>query len=390
MELNHEVDIHRYRSLYQAALNGDWECASRFIERDGCAWSVKASMQSMTALHVAIAAGCFQFVKKLVEKVCVDELAIKDSIGCTAVHYAAAAGSTKLDKAMVKKNPVLTQITNEVEITPLFTAAAWGRKEVLWYLSSVTRDELPSSPGPSACLLFNMVVTAGFQDIALNLLQQYPNLPTVVCDNDELTEVEKIIFPLYKHAQNNNKKIAWEVFMEEHKELVESGEKWMKVTSNSCMLVATLIATVVFAAAFTVPGGNANNNGVPIFLNRNFFILFAISDALALFSSYTSLLIFLSILTSRYAEEDFLESLPKRLINGLASLFFAIVTMMIAFTATLSIVLGEKWKWACIPIAIGACFPMNLFAIHQLPLFVQIIQSTYGFGIFHQQSNLTL
>ncbi|XP_068343985.1 ankyrin repeat-containing protein NPR4-like [Pyrus communis] len=133
-----------------------------------------------------------------------------------------------------------------------------------------------------------------------------------------------------------------ELFTNEHKALAESGEKWLKDTSNSCMLVATLIATVVFAAAFTVPGGN-DNEGAPNFLEKKsvIFLVFVVSDSVALFSSLTSLLMFLSILTARYAEEDFLESLPKRLIIGLATLFFAIAATMVAFGATLLIVLGK-------------------------------------------------
>jgi uncharacterized membrane protein len=82
--------------------------------------------------------------------------------------------------------------------------------------------------------------------------------------------------------------------------LQENGEKWMKDTANYCMLVATLIATVVFAAAFTVPGGNNQESGIPILLRSNWFMVFFVSDAITLFSSSTSIVIFLSILTSRY------------------------------------------------------------------------------------------
>ncbi|KAK9217387.1 hypothetical protein WN943_006014 [Citrus x changshan-huyou] len=39
----------------------------------------------------------------------------------------------------------------------------------------------------------------------------------------------------------------------------------MKDTSNPCMVVTALIATIMFAAAYTVPGGN-NESGIPIFL----------------------------------------------------------------------------------------------------------------------------
>lgn len=177
--------------------------------------------------------------------------------------------------------------------------------------------------------------------------------------------------------------------MEEHKELIEKAEKWMKDTSNSCMVVSTLIATVVFAAAFTVPGGNKEDGGIPNSLWNSSFMVFALSDALALFSSTTSILMFLSIVTARYAVEDFLVSLPKKLIIGLASLFFAIATMMVAFGATLSILLDARWKWISIPITLLASFPVIMFVMLQLPLFIQMVRSTYGPGIFRPESILS-
>ncbi|KAI3950793.1 hypothetical protein MKW92_018626 [Papaver armeniacum] len=208
-------------------------------------------------------------------------------------------------------------------------------------------------------------------------------------------EVEKIVQPTYKELENQDRRTPRDVFTCEHKDLVEKGEKWMKDTAQSCMVVAALIATVVFAGAFTVPGGNisdGNNekNGNPIFLHNNAFTWFVISDALGLFSSTTSVLMFLSILTSRYAEEDFLRSLPKRLIIGLGTLFISIAAMMIAFSAALSLVLKNKFQWASIPIALVACLPVTLFALLQFPLLVEIYLSTYGVGIFRADSKYKL
>jgi hypothetical protein len=171
------------------------------------------------------------------------------------------------------------------------------------------------------------------------------------------------------------------LFTEEHKSLLKAGEGWMKDTASSCMLVATLITTVMFAAIFTVPGGN-NNTGTPIFLKSKQFIIFTISDALALFSSVTSILMFLSILTSRYAEEDFLEILPKRLIIGLATLFFSIASMLIAFTASFSIVLGHQLAGIIIPVGLAASIPITSFALSHFPLVADMIHSTYGSGIY--------
>ncbi|GMH23315.1 hypothetical protein Nepgr_025158 [Nepenthes gracilis] len=107
------------------------------------------------------------------------------------------------------------------------------------------------------------------------------------------------------------------------------------------MLVATLIATVVFAATFIVSRGNDGNDDFPIFLNKTSFMAFIVSDAFVLFSSTMSIVMFLSILAAPYAEVDFLKSLLKRLIIGLTSLFLAIAIMMIALGAALLIVLDH-------------------------------------------------
>ncbi|GAV72815.1 LOW QUALITY PROTEIN: PGG domain-containing protein, partial [Cephalotus follicularis] len=192
-------------------------------------------------------------------------------------------------------------------------------------------------------------------------------------------EVEKWIKPELINKRDEDKKTAWELFTKEHEDLVRKGESWMKDTSNSCMVVATLISTVVFAAAFTVPGGNSSE-GVPIFLGKNAFEVFIISDALALLSSLTSLLMFLSILTAKYAEEDFLKSLPL----SLATLFFAIAAVMTSFVATL-IILNDRVRRVTIPITALASIPVTLFVTLQLPLFIDMCRSTCGAGIFRPQ-----
>ncbi|XP_052181109.1 ankyrin repeat-containing protein ITN1-like isoform X2 [Diospyros lotus] len=200
-------------------------------------------------------------------------------------------------------------------------------------------------------------------------------------------EVEKIVQPLYTEMKDPQGRTPQILFTEEHKGLVREGEKWMKDTASSCMLVATLIATVMFAAAFTVPGGN-DSSGWPILMSKRSFMVFLIADSLALFSSSTSILIFLSILTSRYAEEDFLDSLPNRLTIGLGTLFISIATMMISFCATLFIVLGHhRLTWVTIPMTVIASVPAILFALLQFPLFVDMVSHTCMSSIIFRPRN---
>ncbi|XP_049384335.1 ankyrin repeat-containing protein ITN1-like [Solanum stenotomum] len=195
-------------------------------------------------------------------------------------------------------------------------------------------------------------------------------------------EVEKLLPPSHHQMRNKAGKTPRELFTEEHKLLLKEGERWMKDTANSCMIVATLIATMVFAAGFTVPGGNNGNNGIPVLLKFNGFVVFVISDAVALFSSIISIIMFLSILTSRYAEDDFLVSLPAKLFFGLTALFVSIVSMLLAFTATFFLVYSNHTGWEPKLIAACAGIPVALFGCLQYKLWFDVAKSTYSSRFF--------
>ncbi|BAT88559.1 hypothetical protein VIGAN_05209000 [Vigna angularis var. angularis] len=593
-----------YHPLHIAILKGDWQSTKAFLDNDPSAWTAKITILGRTALHVAAVGGQWQIVEKLVQHVPTKVLEELDLMGCTCLHYVAMGESRSAAKALVTKNPSLTQLTDFKGFTPLIYSITSAKcKEMVWYFVLNTTDERPGCPfsGPSAAQLVALLTAAGFHDVTIYLLQHYPDLATLSdskgsiilnvlsklpsdfqsgnklgfwkrciyhCMPDELdflppshlrgnlkdsfgnsshyqsyfgstiwdgiqsivpgiklvretklrhasaarlvelvctqvsnlndtefwqsfvsadivfnasssgiVEILRISFqffpdlvwshlpnegyvaqtaikyrqekvfslvcnmpivckflilaldesqnttshlaarfaspqqasisgaafqmqkelqwfkkveqwdhPLHKEVKNIDGKTPWQLFREEHKPLLEEAKVWMKDTSNSCMLVATLIATVVFAASITVPGGNNQDKGFPLFLSDNTFMVFVVSDTLALFSSMVSLLMFLSILTAHYAEEDFLKRLPERIILGLASLFFSIVTTMIAFGAALDLLLRERVEWVSIPIALLACVPVALFVRLQLPLFIQMIISTYGSSIYHRQS----
>ncbi|KAL5763694.1 hypothetical protein ACOSQ2_016288 [Xanthoceras sorbifolium] len=192
-------------------------------------------------------------------------------------------------------------------------------------------------------------------------------------------EVEKLMQPSLREAKNADGLTPRELFAKEHKSLQQSGEKWMKKMASSCMLVATLITTVVFSVASTVPGGNQNQTGVPVLLKNNWFHIFAISDAIALSSSSFSILIFLSILTSGYAQTDFHKSLPQKLMIGLIALFISIISMMITFSSTFFLVYRDGSYSIPIATAIFVTVPISLFVLQQYPLMRDIFYLTYRF-----------
>ncbi|XVF61114.1 hypothetical protein PTKIN_Ptkin08bG0102900 [Pterospermum kingtungense] len=195
-------------------------------------------------------------------------------------------------------------------------------------------------------------------------------------------ELRKILPPKLEEELNENNRTPASLFSHEHKELIKEGERWMKNNAASCMVVATLIAAVMFTSAFTVPGGNDEKTGAPIFLKSNAFLVFVISNSLSLFSSSTSVLVFLGILTSHYAEKDFLHSLPAKSILGLFTLFFSIVTMMVAFGSAIFITLQERLAWVSIPVIVLSTVPIAFFTLLQFPLLIEMLVSTYCCRIF--------
>ncbi|PWA49112.1 ankyrin repeat-containing domain, PGG domain protein [Artemisia annua] len=195
-------------------------------------------------------------------------------------------------------------------------------------------------------------------------------------------EVEQFVCPLNRIQKNLDGETPQEVFTREHKALVIEGENWIKKTAESYTITAALIITIVFAAAITIPGGNNQDSGIPIFTNHIAFKVFAISDAISLFTAVTSLLLFLSILTARFAEQDFLLKLPTKLIIGLTMLFLSTTAMIIAFGATLFLVFGQSNSSTLIPIGALTCLPITSFVTLQFPLIVELIRATYCGGFF--------
>ncbi|KAK7382756.1 hypothetical protein VNO80_01813 [Phaseolus coccineus] len=152
----------------------------------------------------------------------------------------------------------------------------------------------------------------------------------------------------------------------EHDGMLKEAQKWLKETAQSCSTVAILVATVVFAAAYTIPGGM--EDGIPVFLHSRVFIFFTIMDVVALATSLSAVVIFLSILTSPCELWDFHKSLPRKLNVGFALLFFSLMTTMLAFIATMLLTIGLEWKnWTSTLIYSAAFFPVTMFAIIQFP-----------------------
>ncbi|XP_062109132.1 uncharacterized protein LOC133819805 [Humulus lupulus] len=189
--------------------------------------------------------------------------------------------------------------------------------------------------------------------------------------------VRDSIPPNFLPLLNNDEQTPNDVFCDSHGPLIKEGSEWLTKTSESCSVVAALVATVAFTASSTVPGGVNQDSGVPTLKDKPAFNAFAISALVALCFSVTGLVFFLTILTSRYQEKDFASDLPRKLLLGLTSLFASIASMLVSFCSGHIFVLDRELRYVAYPLYAALCFPVTFFAIAQLSLYFDLIMAIF-------------
>lgn len=128
---------------------------------------------------------------------------------------------------------------------------------------------------------------------------------------------------------------------------------------------------------FAAPGQNDSSTGRPTFLKKSLFIVFVIADALSLLSSVSATLMFLGILTSPNAAEDFRYSSLKKINIGPHFSILLFACILVAFGSALMIVLGKLFESMYIPITSMGGFLLLMFTILQLPLYFEMVKSTF-------------
>ncbi|XP_048326672.2 uncharacterized protein LOC125421521 [Ziziphus jujuba] len=261
-----------------------------------------------------------------------------------ALFQAVERGNVEFVKSMLKANPDLVE-TLDQSYRNIFMLAIQFRQPKIFSLIYNSNSKL-SATSALDIQKNNMLHSAAYL-APPDVLNSIPGAALQLQNELQwFQEVMSIVPPWALHHRNNQGMTPGEIFNQEHKELVPQGEKWMKDTAKSYTAVGALIVTITFAAASTVPGGN---------------------------------------LDSGYLQEDFLVSLPRRLMIGLFALFFSIVSMMVAFSATLLIVFGDNYPWISIPVTCLASIPVTLFVFLQFPLLADIFSSTCGRGMFDKK-----
>ncbi|KAM7530275.1 hypothetical protein LguiB_033685 [Lonicera macranthoides] len=407
------------KPIYMAASLGHRDIVNCLYPSDFNTWPREERAQILTA---CIASGLFDVALKMIRE---DNkiLPIQDGNNETALDVLSVFAAKELLKCILK----FLSYANEMEVSNLISkcpelvleAARLGNTEFLVMLLQHfpdliwTADSLNRSIFHHAILyrhrdIFNLIYEVdSIRSFLTSKRDQDDNnmlhLAAKLAPQNELDmvsgaalqmqrellwfmEVRKIVQPSYRNMKNTEGETPADVFTKEHASLMLKGQKWMTDTATASMVVATIIASVVFTSIFTVPGG-INEKGVPnMSSHKPFMKFFYLSEAIALFSSLTSILMFLSILTSRYAERDFLHSLPLKLMIGVTTLIVSLGTMALAFCSATFLSYHQGFPWIHFLLGVFSIVPLLCFLL-KFHLLRDVICSTYDARIMFRHQN---
>ncbi|KAH6801484.1 hypothetical protein C2S52_001948 [Perilla frutescens var. hirtella] len=199
-------------------------------------------------------------------------------------------------------------------------------------------------------------------------------------------KVQAIVPPLCLEMRNQEGHTPRELFSKRHKSLLEESRTWIRNTADSCMLISTLIFSVVFASAFVVPGGYNQDTGIPILYKTNWFTCFIIFEALAMFSSALCIVFFLRIMMLGFEETHFIEILPRWIVRGLDALTLSVLGAISAFMSAYFMIYTEERAVLIVSLVICLYLAIVFAVCHQ----IFTLRITLPQTVFRNQTLYTL
>ncbi|MBA0676132.1 hypothetical protein Goari_017638 [Gossypium aridum] len=334
-------------------------------------------------LHYAVSLGDYEMVKKLLE--CNSSAAYQvDNNGQIPLHFAAKNGQVSLLKLLLNPCPDTVEMINNEQRNILHLSAKNGYMNVVLYVLDLPEAEdlvngsdiAGNTPLHLAAMNFHSnVVYFLSRNSKVNIRVMNQNSQTAL---DVVYSIEDGGMELQKHLTLKALKSS---YTKRAGDLLQDGgfvdtdvEKTNKIGQKSremattMLLMATLIATFTFTAAFTIPGGFKNNGpdeGMSTLLGKSAFKAFVVTDSIAFTSSMTAaVLVFWS--SSYQVTESFMETLPF----AIAFTWIALVAMALAFVTGLFVVLSKTLWLAILVCFIGCASPAILYLFGPLFLLV--------------------
>ncbi|CAL4911340.1 unnamed protein product [Urochloa decumbens] len=354
-----------------------------------------------TALHLAVLGRHIRIVEVLLEKR-PELIDLTDSGGNNALHYAAQRNNAGAVKILLNERMDLAYKRNHEQQSPLHVAVHYGSTEAITALLRCCPDvaEMADNNGHNAfhasvisgrtnalrCLLrcvrpkeiLNHVdkngntplhLAASMSHINSALLLLYDRrIDPCILNRDGQTarslleikgEMDTYEWYLWKQLKRQeaircrNQRIPPVTFGRAARASVQEA---LKQSVGTQLVIATLVATVAFAATFTMPGGYSQTDGTAIHSHRAAFKVFVVSNSIAMSCSSAVLLCFL------WAPQDPVKFMVDQVMWGHRLTFLACLAMLVSFMTAVYVTLAPTVRWPVYTvIAMGASTPVFVF-----------------------------
>ncbi|KAL9296658.1 hypothetical protein ACSQ67_022554 [Phaseolus vulgaris] len=356
-ELSMTVDLSNTTALHTAALQGHTEIV-KFLLEAGSSLATIARSNGKTALHSAARNGHVEVVKALLEK----EPAVAtrtDKKGQTALHMAVKGQNLAVVEELIKADPSTINMVDNKGNTPLHITTRKSRAQIVKLLLGQTEtDSLAvNRAGETALDTAEKTGNSEVKDILLEhgvrSAKALKAQPTTARElKQTVSDIKHEVHYQLEHTRQTRRGVQGIA-----KRINKMHAEGLNNAINSTTVVAVLIATVAFAAIFTVPGqfaddpkdippGSGMTIGEANIAPQAAFLIFFVFDSIALFISLAVVVVQTSVVI--------IESKAKKqmmaIINKL--MWLACVLISVAFLALTFVVVGKDQKWLAIGVTI--------------------------------------
>ncbi|THU56166.1 hypothetical protein C4D60_Mb11t14390 [Musa balbisiana] len=214
----------------------------------------------------------------------------------------------------------------------LQAAIKYGRKEIVETIVEMTQGDLPVLP---AWLLSS--IDAESRNTILHFASE--TTPYAQADAVQLQDdlkwfemVAKIVPKELANGRNLEEKTAQELFAEKHQEMFKNCRNQLIDMGKTC---SGLLAAVVFASSFSIPGEKDPKTGNPVYYDMPAFKVFSHAYVIGLSCAVTSLVLFLSLVISPYSQRQFRRAIPVKYFFAILSFTMALLALMVSFTCNI-------------------------------------------------------
>ncbi|KAF8393720.1 hypothetical protein HHK36_019918 [Tetracentron sinense] len=400
------TDSSNHTPLHTAAIQGHIDVVNLLLETDSNLAKIARS-NGKTVLHSAARMGHLEVVKSLLSKDSSIGFRV-DKKGQTALHMAVKGQNVDIVQELLKPDPKVMIVEDNKGNTALHIATKKGRTQtsVVIFMADleIHMDSTNRSPpgwldyisilkillfynlngyrtrlivGKKISALYVKIVRCllSFEGININAINNAGESPLDIAEKSESPEITSILREAGAttakeqgkppNAAKQLKQTVSDIKHDVHSQLQQTRQTGVRVQKiakrlkklhisglnnaiNSATVVAVLIATVAFAAIFTVPGQFVENKvdgysvGQAYIAKNAAFIIFFVFDSLALFISLAVVVVQTSVVVIEQKAKKQLMFVINKLM-WLACLFISV-----AFISLTYIVVGQHARWLAV------------------------------------------